>query len=83
MQLPPQIGMPAARAIAARRFESGGVRSSARKPEAKITAARAPIAMASASVSSSRSLRTESTARSGGAGRSWKLGTQGYGGMLS
>ena len=77
MQLPPQIGIPAARAIAARRLVNGGVRSSARKPDAKITAERAPTAMASASVSSSRSLRTDSTARSGGAGRSARLGTQG------
>ena len=45
---------------------SGGVRSPPRKPEAKITAARAPTAIASPSVSSSRSLRTDSTARSGG-----------------
>ena len=46
MQLPPQTGIPAPRAIAASRLASGGVPSPARKAEAKITADRTPTLIA-------------------------------------
>jgi hypothetical protein len=78
MQLAPHMGIPAVRARSASRLDNGGERSPSTKPDAKMTAARAPTAIASASVASSRSLRTDNTARSGGPGKSARLGTHGY-----
>ncbi len=87
MQLTPQSGMAASRAMAARRSPSFG--SSGTVAEAKMTAARVPALAASARARSRPALATERMARSTGwpmaaiEGRQGKPSTSEYLGLIA